>query len=51
MKACHQQLEVFYRSLSRSAQWFFNVLAVAALFISGGLIGSSIGKAIYFLTN
>jgi hypothetical protein len=51
MKLCYQEIEVLYRSLPHSAQWILALLSAAVLYISGGVIGSSLGKAIYFLTN
>ncbi|MFC5477584.1 hypothetical protein [Massilia suwonensis] len=51
MKFSCQELEAFYNTLPIPAQLFLIAMGAAILFMSGGVIGSSIGKALYFLIN
>lgn len=51
MKFSYEELTLFYRSLPLSVQCVLILLTAAVLYFSGGVIGSSIGKTIYFLTN
>lgn len=51
MKYDYQKFEIFFSSLPQSMQWFLIAMGAAIVFISGGVIGGPIGKALYFLTH
>jgi len=51
MNLHYQELEAFGRSLPLFIQWPLVILGIAVLYLAGSVIGASVGKALYFLTN